>query len=218
MLNCQGSLGAFFKGKTFFDLGVYARKPDLVWDLVCGEPQLAWGGHSRGPCPRAQSQAGSFHPAHSRTPSPWNFSILFLKLGQLLCCPFRISTSIYFWWWVEKTLFHKCSPYLEAHGECPQFISMETWVHLIKMKIKMWFSQRLYKDVVPGHQINTLCSSDFWKSSGFRTGTEILKPWDNLKRERSQILPWVPAGIGTWLFMKIAGYNFWGKWVCLVLL
>lgn len=170
-LNCQGSSGAFFKGKTCFDLRVYLENQTWCEPLFVESP--GWRGVAipMGPCPRAQSQAGSFNPAHSRTTSPWNVSILFVKLGQLLCCPLRISTSICFWWWVEKTLFPKCSPYLEAHGECPQFISMETRIHLIKMKIKMWFIQRLYKDVVPGHQINTLCSSDFWKSSGFRTGT-----------------------------------------------
>lgn len=189
MLNCQGSLGAFLKGKPIWIWGVYPRKLDLVWELVCGEP--GWSGVScvGSAVPQAQCQAGKFNPADSRTPSPWKFSILFVKLSQLLCCPLRISTGIYFWWWVEKTLFHKCSPYLEAHGECPQLVSMETWVHLIKMRIKMWFFWRLEENVVPGHQINTLCSSDFWKSSGFRTGTEILKPWDSLKRGKSQFLP-----------------------------
>lgn len=70
---------------------------------------------------------------------------------------------------------------------------------------------------MPGHQINTLCCSDFWKRSDFRTETEILNPWDCLKRGRSHFLPQVPANVGKWLFMKVAGYNFWGKWVCLVL-
>lgn len=113
MLNCQGSLGALFKGKTFFDLGVYPRKAGLVWAPVCGEPRLAGVAVPKG-LSWAQSQPGSFNAAHSRAPSPWNASILFVKLGQLLCCPLRISTSICFWWWVEKTLFHKCSPSLES--------------------------------------------------------------------------------------------------------
>lgn len=146
MLNCQGSLGVFFLRENLFGFGGFPGKLDLVWTLVCGEFPAGAGSPvavPMGPCPLAQCQAGKFNPADSRTPSPWNFSILFVKLGQLLCCPLRISTSIYFWWWVEKTLFHKCSPYLETHGECPQFISMETWVHLIRMRIKMWFFRRL---------------------------------------------------------------------------
>lgn len=192
MLNCQASLGVFFKDKTFLDLGVFLENWTWCEPLFAKSPQLEQGVLSAvpmGPCPQAECQAGKFNPADSRTPSPWNFSILFVKLGQLLCCPLRISRSVYFWWWVEKTSFHKCSPYLEAHGECPQFISMEIWVHLIKMRIKMWFFWKILGK--RGARSSDKHSVFFWflKMFRFRTGTEVLKPWDHLKGGKSQFLP-----------------------------
>lgn len=68
-----GFLRSFLKGKPTWIWGVYPRKLDLVWELVCGEP--GWSGVScvGSAVPQAQCQAGKFNPADSRPQVPGIF-------------------------------------------------------------------------------------------------------------------------------------------------
>lgn len=105
---------SFFKGKTW--RGTYPRKlnlalRDLVWGMSWLVQVILCLGQSQrsapltGPCYSACCQDGKFNTADSSTPSPWIFSMLFVKLGQLFRFPLGISTSIYFLWRLEKTYF-----------------------------------------------------------------------------------------------------------------